>query len=647
MSLTRSQILMVAVFLSGTLLAVLNQTLLSPALPSIMADMGVDASTVQWLTSGYSLVEAAVIPLSAYLIGRFTTRQLFITGMVLFFAGSALSAWAPAFWALLLGRALQAMCTGAIMPMVMTIVLLTFPRERRGFAMGLVSLIIGFAPAVGPSLAGVVIDHLGWRPLFAIVAVLAVVVIALAFAFVRNKDGFTRITLDAPSMVLSSLGMVCLLYGVSCIGKEGSLVLTVGLCVVGAALLAAFVMRQNKLETPLLLVSVLKAPRYAVAVAIAMVSQVAIVGLSVIMPLYIQNVLGHSATVSGVVMLPGALMGALVGLVSGRLFDRIGPRPLVLGGGAVVVLGMLGLCFLDAQSNMALVTASYSIMICGLMFIGTPLNTWGINSLHNSVIQHANAVTNTLNQIAASIGTAALVALSSFGPQFAPGADALTQTFTGQHAALIGATVMGVIAYVIMVVFVRDSFPRAKAGTQAGASAAAKTSEAVPSAGSAPHSITDLDTAADIMKANPYAVLGSATVRDAITIMLEAKTSGLPVMDAKGGLVGFVSDGDIVNYLGQDQAAATPIDSFFNAYMFDSGETYRERTAKLLDLSVDSIATKHVISVEADTPVERACRILADGRIKKLPVTQDGALVGTLSRGDVMRSIMAESAGVE
>ena len=173
----RKEMVMVAVLLAGTLLAVLNQTLLSPALPAIMGDLGVDATTVQWLTSGYSLVEAVVIPLSAYLIGRFSTRQLFISAFIIFTIGSLSATLAPNFWALLLGRVLQALCTGMSMPMVFTVILLIFPREKRGTAMGVIGLIIGFAPAVGPSLAGLLVDTVGWRALFAIVTTLAVIVV--------------------------------------------------------------------------------------------------------------------------------------------------------------------------------------------------------------------------------------------------------------------------------------------------------------------------------------------------------------------------------------------------------------------------------------------------------------------------------------
>ena len=457
---------MVVVLLAGTLLAVLNQTLLSPALPAIMADMQVDTTTVQWLTSGYSLVEAVIIPISAFIIGRFTTRQIFITGMSLFLAGSLLAFWSPSFWVLLLGRVFQAACTGSVMPMVTT-VLLVFPRERRGFAMGLVTLVIGFAPAIGPSLAGLVIDTFGWHNLFLIVSVLALAILLLACKYLQNYGEFDKASLDLPSIALSSLGLVCLLYGLSTISKAQNIALTVGLIAAGVVLIALFAVRQNRLETPMLRIEVLKSPRFVVAISIAMITQAAIVGLGVVLPLYIQNTLGLSATTSGLVMLPGALLGAGMGLIGGRLFDTFGVRPVVLSGGALTLVGLIGLTTLTAASSPAAVSLCYAAMMCGLMFIGTPLNTWGINSLSNNVVQHANAVSNTMQQVAASMGTAVLVSLSALAPVLYTEASEGELGFLGNHIVFVAAAVLFALGYLAMIFFAREGFPKKRPGNAA------------------------------------------------------------------------------------------------------------------------------------------------------------------------------------
>ena len=217
MGLTRHDIGQIAVLLTGCLLVVLNYTLLAPALPVIMHDMNVTETTVQWLTSVYSLVEAVVIPMNAFLLGRFSTRKLFAGALVLFALGSLAVAVGPTFELLIVGRVLQAMAGGVCMPMVFTLVLLMAPRENRGQVMGLVGVVISFAPAIGPPASGALIDLVGWRALFVIVAVLGVACVVVVLAFMENREGFERTSFDVASIVLSSLGMVGLLYGLSTI----------------------------------------------------------------------------------------------------------------------------------------------------------------------------------------------------------------------------------------------------------------------------------------------------------------------------------------------------------------------------------------------------------------------------------------------
>ena len=261
MGLTHKQKMIVVILLAGAVLAVLNQTLLSPAFPTIMADLHVDATTVQWLTSAYSLVEAVIIPLSAYLIGRFSTRKLFIAGISIFAFGSLLAAFAPFFAILLLGRVFQAIACGIVMPMVFTVILLIFPREKRGSAMGMVSLVIGFAPAVGPSVSGILVDGIGWRALFVVVFILALIIIIASIITLESYGEFEPSSFDKPSVALCSLGLLSLLYGLSSISSARNITLPLALIAVGAVLLFFFVRRQFKLEIPLLRIEVLKTHR--------------------------------------------------------------------------------------------------------------------------------------------------------------------------------------------------------------------------------------------------------------------------------------------------------------------------------------------------------------------------------------------------
>lgn len=291
MGLTRQQKAMVTVLICGALLAVLNQTMLTPALPTIMDHLSVDATTVQWLTSGYSLVEAVIIPLNAYLIGRFPTRKLFIGGIALFAVGSALCASAPSFAFLFLGRICQAAATGVVMPMVFTLIILIFPREKRGMAMGIIGLIISFAPAVGPSISGVLIDGIGWRALFIVDAILAAIVVVVAAVSLKNFEGFERTTFDAISVVLLALGMVGLLYGLSTFTSAETPLMPVILMIAGVLILILFAKRQTALDVPILRIQVLKHREFRIATIVITLLEALLIGSGVILPMFIQNAL--------------------------------------------------------------------------------------------------------------------------------------------------------------------------------------------------------------------------------------------------------------------------------------------------------------------------------------------------------------------
>lgn len=635
---------MVGVLLVGVLLAVLNQTLLSPALPAIMGDLNVDATTVQWLTSGYSLVEAVVIPLSAYLIGRFSTRQLFISAFAFFTAGSFAAAVAPNFWVLLLGRVLQAACTGMSMPMVFTVILLVFPREQRGTAMGVIGLIIGFAPAVGPSVAGLLVDSVGWRALFFIVTALSVVVIVLAVAVLRNYGDFARAPFDKLSVVLSTVGLVSLLYGLSTFASTDNMVLTVALIMVGLGFVGLYVRRQMKLPEPMLNVGILRTRKYATAVVIIVIVQAALMGTGVITPLYVQGVLGFSATMSGVAMLPGALIGAFMGLISGRLFDRFGVRRVVIPGVVVAVLGASGLARLGIDSSFLNLTLTYTVLVVGLQFTMTPLNTWGVNSLDNSVIQHAQGVSNTLNQVAASMGTAVLVSISALSPVVAPDATALEQAYIGDHMAFTTTFVLMVVAGLVILFFVRDKAKGAVAVT-----AAQRGEEPIDYAAGFDGVTVDATRdeawnpnrtyrAVDVMNREPVCAGDNDTMEAVIRLMDANQTSGVPVVNGEGELVGFVSDGDVAAYMGKTEISL--LDSTLNIYRYIDDEATTTRLKELMSLNVMAVATKRVVSVEWDTPVDEVCRLFAAKRIKKVPVVREGKLIGALSRRNVMRSLV-------
>ncbi len=633
MGLTRNQVVIVAVLLAGATLVVLNQTLLSPAYPSIMADLGVDATTVQWLTSAYSLVEAVIIPLSAYLVGRFPTRKLFIVGISFFAVGSLCAAVSPFFGILLLGRVLQAMACGVVMPMVFTVILLIFPREKRGQAMGIVSLVIGFAPAVGPSVSGLLVDSIGWRSLFMVVFTLALVIVVLSVLFLKSYGEFEPTSFDKPSVALCSLGLLSLLYGLATITSTANVFTSVGLIVVGAVLLTFFVRRQLKLEVPLLKVSVLKSHRYATAVIVVAMLQAALVGTGVLLPIYLQNLLGISALGTGLIMLPGAVVGAVMGYFAGRLFDKLGPRRVIIPGAAVSAIGGCGLVSFTLSTPVPFIIFVYTCLGVGMQAIMTPLNTWGLNSLDNRVIQHANALQNTLNQVGASLGTAILVSLSATSTFLFPDMPALERAMAGDRIAFVFTALIMLAILVIVFVVVREKDAAKKPVSSVDALRLPTKAD--------DHIAVDL-----AMNREPYFVRDTDTIREVAQILAANKTSGVPVVDARKRVVGFISDGDIMKYIGRSDAAV--LDATLMLYRVPDNENFMQRITELIDLNVMRIATKGAISVESGSELDEACRLLAEKRIKKAPVVNDkGVLVGSLSRSDIIRSTMANLTTIE
>lgn len=677
LGLAKNQLQMIVVLLAGAFVAVLNATLLTPALPTIMADMGIASTTVQWLTSGYALTEAVIIPLAAYLMGRFSTRKLFIGGMTLFAAGSLVSAVAPVFPLLLLGRVMQACATGFVMPMVFSVILLVIPRERRGSAMGIIGLVIGFAPTIGPSLSGVLVDTVGWRAIFVIVAIVATIIVACAAKMLKPYGEFRRSRFDLLSVVLSTCGLICLLYGLSSVSSSTNLGLTVGLIVAGIALVGLYAYRQLNLAEPMLRVDILKTANYRTVVIVIALFQAALIGMETVMPLYIQGVLGQSATVSGLTLLPGALIGAFTGMLAGRLFDKFGVRVPVLIGAAVILCGVLGFTQFRADSPVLLVSVMYAVLAIGIQFTMTPVNTWGVNSLPNEAIQHAQSTSNTINQVAASFGTALLVSVAATVSGAASNLAGVERTFAGYHASFCTTALLAACAIALILVFVRD---KKKAVVPSGAAAAAgmqadvpsgvavATKAVVPSAAAsdaqadlrAPDGVPSVDapapsdafaraadkalsgfTLAQVMNPNAATVSNSACMREVIAILSSTNTSGVSVVDPADKLVGYVTDGDIMRYLARNDFNMSSPSAGVSLSLQDD-EDMEGRLAALANLNVMELATKRVISVDIDAPLDVACATLAKRRIKKMPVTSNGVLVGALSRRNVLHAMMEQ-----
>lgn len=400
------------IMILGAFIAVLNQTIMSVAIPELITDFNIAATTAQWLTTGYMLVNGVFIPVTAYLMQRFTTRELFLSAMTVFLAGSLLSGIAPGFEVLLAGRLIQAAGAGIIMPLLMNVVLAVFPEEKRGGAMGLIGVAIIFAPAIGPAYAGYMLDHFVWRSLFYVIIPFAVLVIILAFFYLKNVTKRTYPKLDITGMTLSTIGFGTLLYGFSRAGAIGwsssEVLLTL---TVGVIALVLFSISQFRNSSPLLELRTFKYNMFTLTTVINIVVTVVMYADMMLLPIYLQNMRHYSAFDAGILMLPGALIMGLMMPVAGRLFDRYGAKWLSVAGIAITVVTTISFISLTDTTSYTYLLLMSTGRRFGMALFLMPITTAGLNQLPSALHAHGTAISNTVKQVAGAIGTALLVSV--------------------------------------------------------------------------------------------------------------------------------------------------------------------------------------------------------------------------------------------
>ncbi|MEW9673651.1 MDR family MFS transporter [Ammoniphilus sp. 3BR4] len=405
---------MLAILFVGAFVSFLNNSLLNVALPSIMVSLEIpDYSTVQWLVTGFMLVNGVLIPASAFLVTRFSNRHLFISSMAIFALGTALAAFAPNFEVLLAGRMVQAAGSSVMGPLLMNVMLVSFPREKRGTAMGIFGLVMISAPAIGPTLSGYIVQYYDWRLLFEMILPLAMISLGLGIWKLENvMQQNETATLDYLSVVLSCVGFGGLLYGCSSASAAGwtdPIVLTT--LITGVVALLVFVVRQLKLDEPLLDLRVYKYPMFALGSVISIVNAVAMFSGMILTPAYVQSVREISPLHSGLMLLPGAVIMALMSPVTGKLFDRFGPRMLSFIGLGVTAISTYMLAHLQLDTSYSYIIFVYTLRMLGMSMVMMPIMTNGLNELPTRLNPHGTAINNTAQQVSGSIGTAILVTL--------------------------------------------------------------------------------------------------------------------------------------------------------------------------------------------------------------------------------------------
>jgi len=444
------------VLISGAFVAILNQTLLATALPHIMRDLEIDANVAQWLQSVFMLVNGIMIPITAFLIQRFTTRGLFLTAMGLFAIGTVVCSVAPSFSLLMVGRVLQASGAGIIMPLMQTILFMIFPIEKRGAAMGMFGMVIAFAPAIGPTLSGWLVEQFPWRSLFYVILPIILIDIIVAYFVLKNVTKQTDPKMDILSIILSTLGFGGLLYGFSSAGGNGWISEQVIISlIIGVLALTWFILRQLKLEEPILEFRVFKNKIFTLTTALGMVTFIAMIGAAVVLPLLMQNMLGFNALESGLMLFPGALIMGLMNPITGRLFDKYGARWLAITGLSLLTITTFMFTNLDENTTFTYLTVVNAVRMLSIAMVMMPVTTAGLNQLPMDLIPHGTAMNNTMRQVSGAVGTALLVTVMSNNALPEQGVNGLVH---GVNVAFIVAGVFAVIG-LILAFFIKSKQP--------------------------------------------------------------------------------------------------------------------------------------------------------------------------------------------
>ncbi|MGO3361720.1 MAG: MDR family MFS transporter [Corynebacterium sp.] len=470
--------LLIGILVAAAFVAILNETALSNALPALMAEFDIGEDVAQWLTTVFMLTMAVVIPTTGYLMQRLTLRTIYIIALSLFLAGTILATVAPIFPVLLVARVLQAAGTALIIPLLMTTIMMLIPVERRGSVFGLVTIVMAVGPAVGPTFSGFVMELASWRWIFIVMIPLALLALLLGIWQIKNFEEPSRPPFDLLSVVLSAIGFAATIYGLSGLSAaaEGFPTEAVIFLAIGVVVLIAFFRRQGSLmraeaagehTAPLLNTTPLKIREFSWSLGLMLLSFGSLFGFIIIMPIFGQTVLGLSELQTGLVTLPGGIIMGIMGPIVGRLYDKSGTRPLIIPGGALLVVAMGMLLMLDENKTFWYLAGVAVVLNVGLSLLMTPLMSNALAAVPDTISSHGSAILNTLQQIAGAAGTALFIAVMGIGSANSSAGDPISALVDGVQVAFYLGTAIAVLVFILALVLRIDArdIPHHKRGS--------------------------------------------------------------------------------------------------------------------------------------------------------------------------------------
>ena len=435
--------------LLGAFVGMLSETSLNIALPKLMESLSVNTATIQWLVTGYMLVIGIILPLSSLISKWFTTRQIIIFALSDFIVGAIISALAGNFPVLLIGRMIQGIGTGLILPLMFAVVLQIFPPQKIGAVMGVCALVIMFAPAIGPTLTGLILAKLSWHWIFWLFVPFLLVALLFAISSLENVGRITRPHVDVLSIIESAVGCSGLVVGASLSSRDGWLSLPVlAALIIGLVVLGLYVHRQLHLETPILNLRVFKNRSFAIGSTLVMLDFGIILSAMYLLPMYIQNGLLLPVVLTGVIMLPGGVINALTSAVAGRLYDSIGAKKPAMLGFAIALIGAIMLACTGTHSAVAYVICAHVILMIGCPLAMSPSQTSALNSLSGMESADGSTILNTMQQIVGALATALATSFLELGRHYASGFAAVCFT-TGAHWGFYFTIVLVVVALLL------------------------------------------------------------------------------------------------------------------------------------------------------------------------------------------------------
>jgi Arabinose efflux permease len=575
-----------------------------------MTDLNVGVSTVQWLATAYMLGAAVMVPVSAFMYRRIPTKLLFLFTTGLLVAGSVIGALATSFPILLVGRIVQALGTGMLIPIGMNITLEVAPREKLGIYMGIMGAMTTLGPSLSVIVAGILLSFSKWHLLLWVFAGLSMLCFISGAFMLTNIAHLTHPKLDFTSVVLISIALIGILYAVSTIFLV-SVTVTVITAVIGAFCLYLFLVRQKKLRQPLIDLRPLKVKPFSIGVTINMVSLVVIFSMNIIMPIYIQSAMGASSLEASLTLFPAILLSCIIAPIAGKIYDKHGARILLPLGFVMICIFTIALAFLHTSGSFVILAVLYIPVICGSALIIGPVQSFSLSYLDYELNPHGVTVMSTGFQIAGCIGSSLFTGVYSavVTSRMAFGSDAFSGASDGFMITGLLAAAFALVGLILALYTRRFKYESAE---------------------------VEQRTLRSIMKTNVYTVSADATLLDAMKLITEKKVSGVPAIDNVENIVGFISDGDILRYL----AKKHPL--FENAYSLAAmnRDSFDKKLLELMNIKVIDLAEKKVITADANDDLGDVCCILSEHHLKKVPIMEHGRMIGMINSSNITKYAM-------